>query len=168
MQLQANQGDRLRPAHITHRGMPETGWINYRNRSSSHYFHVAVRPDKTGRILIDTESAGKRIERQGRQQPAHALALVEMLIDDDAVGEAQSRRQFDPAFPGGRAAAATGNHVLRHDGGARRGSSHVDAFGIQIADQMCYRRSTQNGRQSKLVAAGDKIPVALSITRRVS
>src|SRR5713226_9185275 len=70
-------------------------------------------------VLIQPDTYGKRVIGQCCAQAPQAVALREMLIDDEAVGEAETGRELH-ASADRRGALVTGcNHVLAQNAGAR-------------------------------------------------
>src|SRR5579871_5595182 len=69
-------------------------------------------------VLIQAEANGKGVVRERGEEPAEAVALAEMLVDDEAVGEAEPRSKAHAAGDHRGALVTCGNHVLREDAGA--------------------------------------------------
>ena len=67
------------------------GRVHDGERAAAHHLERLVRPDERGRVLVQPDADGKRIVGQGGQQPAEPVALAEVLVDDDPVGQAQAR-----------------------------------------------------------------------------
>src|SRR3546814_1760931 len=65
-----------------------------------------------------------------------AVALAEVLVDDEAVGQAQARRQAHAARARGRAFLAERDHVVAEDAGAGAGAADVHAARVALADQL--------------------------------
>src|SRR6185503_19023324 len=77
-----------------------------------------VRPDEGGRVLVEPEADRERVVGERGDEAAEAVALAEVLVDDESIREAEARRE--PYAPGnrGRAVVAKGDHVLREDRGS--------------------------------------------------
>src|SRR5882757_8681321 len=79
-----------------------------------------------------------------------------MLIDDEAVGQAQAWREPHAARDDRGALVAEGNHVLAQyaRAGARAADGH--AMGIAYANELGHRRSAQQRREPQLIAAREE------------
>ena len=49
--------------------------------------------DEGRRVLVETDADGERVVGERGEQPAQAVALPEMLVDDEPVGEPETRRE---------------------------------------------------------------------------
>ena len=88
------------------------------------------------------------------QQPAVAVALVEVLVDDGRVHQAEAGGDLGHPLLGGRAADAEGDHVRGLDARAgRRAGDHRAAL-VGAQDRVADRRAADDRRQLELVAAG--------------
>src|SRR6266436_47710 len=115
-----------------------------------------VGPDEGRRVLIEPDTDRERVVSERGEQAAQAVTLAEMLIDDEAVGEAQARREPHAAGDHGGALIARGDHVLGEDAGARAGAADGDATRVTQADELRDRRAAQQRREPQLVAPGEE------------
>ena len=58
-------------------------------------FHLdgLVRADKRGGVFVQADADGERVVGEGGDQPSQAIALTEVLVDDESISESQTRRQ---------------------------------------------------------------------------
>ena len=101
--------------------------------------------------LVSTEKVG-RVRDEGKQ-PAVAVALLEVLVHDDAWQQAQAGRHLRHPQLGRAAFAPEGDHVLALDAGARRGACDYGAACVRGADGRAERGPRDDGGQRRLVAA---------------
>jgi hypothetical protein len=101
-------------------------------------------------------SSGPMVVGERRDQPAEPVALAEMLVDDEAVGQAEAGCEPHAARDRRRAVVAEGDHVFRQDAGAGAGAADRDTAGILCADEFRDRGAAEQRRQAQLVAAGEK------------
>ena len=141
---------------LGHRGKREAVGIDHGDRAAAFHFQGVVRADEGGGVLVQADADRERVVGQRRDQAAEAVALAEMLVDDEAVGQAQARGQAHAAGLRRGAFLAERDHVLAEDAGAGAGAAHGDAGGIALADQLGRRGAAEDGRQAQLVAAGEE------------
>ncbi len=69
-----------------------------------------ARVDEVGRVFVEVDADREGVVGEGAQEAAQAVALAEVLVDDDAVGEAEattfSRRSPPAAAAASRRACA--------------------------------------------------------------
>ena len=87
-----------------------------------------------------------------------AITLTEVLIDDEAIGQAQAGRQPYAARDDRGALIAECDHVLAQDARTCTGSADGDPVSVAHANEFCHRRAAEQGREPQLVAAGKKYP----------
>ena len=114
---------------------------------------LALFVDERGRVLVQADAHGEGVVGQRGQEPAEAIALAEVLVDHDAVGQTEARDQRDGAGVGRVTLGAVGDHVLAEDGGAGAGAAHRDAAGVRTADGLGDRCPAQDRRETELVSA---------------
>src|SRR5690606_6779936 len=93
---------------------------------------------------------------QRRDQAAEADALAEVLVDDEAVGQAQARRQPHAARARRRPFLAERDHVVAEDARPGAGAAHVHAARGALADQLGGRGAADDGGVAQLFAAGEQ------------
>ena len=65
--------------------------VDHGDAAAALDFEGVVGADEGGGVLIETDADGERVVGQGSEQPAETIALAEVLVDDEAVGQAQAR-----------------------------------------------------------------------------
>ena len=134
----------------------ECGAVDDRDAAPADDLQHAIRPDHAGRVLVDADAEQGRVLGDDRQQPAKAIALLEVLVDDDAGQDAQAGRHLDHALLGRRAARAECDHVRAHRGGAGARAGYYGAFAVAPRDGLGKWRAADGRRQAQLVAAGQE------------
>src|SRR3546814_14377352 len=92
--LQAEQAHRLLLAGFGHGGKLQVAGIDHGQRATALDFQHIVRADERGGVLVQADADRERVERQRRDQAAEAVALAEVLVDDEAVGQARSEERL--------------------------------------------------------------------------
>src|SRR6202008_742841 len=105
-----------------------------------------VRADERAGVLVESDADRERVVGERGDEPPEAVALAEMLVDDEPVREAEARREPDAARDRGRAVVAEGDHVLREDRGAGAGAPDRHAARVLRADQLRDRRAAEQRR----------------------
>ena len=96
--------------------------------------------DEGGGVLVEADADGERVVGERREQATEAVALPEVLVDDDAVREAEAGHERDGAGVRGVALRAEGDHVLAEDRGAGARAADGDAARVGAADGLRDRR----------------------------
>ena len=104
--------------------------IDNRQAAASNDLDPIVRVDEGGGIFIQADAGREGIVGQRGQQPADPVALAEVLVDDDPIGEAEARRQSHHIATRGWPFVTKSNHMLAEKGRAGRGPSDVQADGV--------------------------------------
>src|SRR5258708_37627376 len=112
VQPEPEHADRLAFADLADRRMGDLGRIDDGHSAAALDLDGLVRPDEGGGVLVEADADGKRVVGQRRDQTAEAITLPEVLIDDEAVREAEARREAYAARNDGRTLVAERNHVL--------------------------------------------------------
>ena len=115
-----------------------------------------VGADERGGVLVEADADRERVVGERGEQAAEAVALAEVLVDDEAVGEAEPGRQRDAAGARGAALLAERDHVLAQDGGAGAGAADGDAARVARRISLRDGRAAEDGREAELVAAGEE------------
>ena len=116
--------------------------------------HHHVRRDHATGVLIDAQAQECRVLGDGRQQSTKPVALLEVLVDDDAGQDAQTRGHLDHALLGRAAARPERDHVGAHRRGARACARDHGAMPVSLGHGLGKRRATDGRREPQLVAAG--------------
>jgi hypothetical protein len=85
-----------------------------------------------------------------------AVALAEVLVDDEAVGQPEPGREADAAAARRAALVAECDHVLAQDRGAGAGAGHRNAARVAAADEARHGGAADHGGDAQLVAAGEE------------
>ena len=117
---------------------------------------VSSGADEGGSVFVETDADGKRVVGERRDQPAQPVPLAEMLVDDETVGEPQTRREPHAAGDHRGTLVAECNHVLAQDAGAGAGPPDRDAACIAHADELRHRCAAEQRRETQLIAAGEE------------
>ena len=122
---------------------------------AAHDLERLVRPDERGGVLVEAEADRERVVGERGEQAAEPVALAEVLVDDEAVGEPEPGRER--TLPDRRRAlVAERDHVLGEDRGAGAGAADVTPRALLRADQLRDRRAAEDRREPELVAAGEE------------
>ena len=115
-----------------------------------------IRSYKGRRVLIETNADRKRIVGEGGNEASQTVALTKVLVDDESIGQSQTRRQPDAARYHRGAFIAKCDHVLAQDARSRAGATDCDAMSVAYPNEFCDRRAAEQGRQAQLIAARKK------------
>src|SRR6266481_2163201 len=154
VQPEPEHADRLALADLADRRIGDVGRIDDGHSAAALDLDRLVRSDEGGRVFIETDADGKRIVRQRRDQTPQAIALPEVLIDDEAIRETEARREAHAARDDGGALVAERDHVLAQEAGPRAGPADRDAVRIAYANELGDRRAAEQRREPQLVPAG--------------
>src|SRR5262245_25261803 len=153
---EADDADRLAIGRAAPRGGADLRGVDDRDAARALDLECLVGPDEGGRVLVEPEAHRERVVGERGDEAAEAVALAEMLVDDEAVGEPEARREADAARDRGRAVVAEGDHVLGEDRGAGARAADGDAARVLRADQLRDRRAGEERREPELVAAREE------------
>src|SRR5690606_31022543 len=130
--------------------------VDHGQRAAALHLQHVVGPDEGGGVLVQADADRERVEGQRRDQAAEAVALAEVLVDDEAIGQAEPGRQPHAARARRRALLAERDHVLAEDAGAGAGAADGHPARVALADQLGRGRPAHDGRDAQLVAAGEE------------
>src|SRR5580658_6911415 len=156
VQLESQHAHRLTVPDRIDRGEIHLTGIHDRYATAAFDLDHLVGADEGGGVFVESDADRERVVGQRRQQPSQPVALAEVLVDDEAVGESESRRELHAAGDHGRAFIAGRDHVLAEDAGAGTGAPDGDPARVAQSDQLRYRRTAEQCRQTQLVAAGEE------------
>src|SRR5215469_15754615 len=156
MQSQAEHACGLAVLDRADRGETHLRRVDQGHATRALDLHHLVRPDEGCRVLVEPDPDGEGVVGKRGEQPPEAIALTEMLIDDETVGQPQARREPHAAGYDGRALIAAGDHVLAENAGAGAGAADGDAARVAQTDQFGDGGATEQRRESQLVAASEK------------
>ena len=114
----------------------------------------ALDGDRGAGVLVDADPEQLGRLRHDHQQPAVAVALVEVLVDDRGAEQAEAGRHLGHALLGGRTRAAERDHVGRLDAGARGGAADHGTAGVGPHDRVADGRAADDRGELELVATG--------------
>ncbi len=154
--LEAQQADRLAFAHGIHRRERDIARVDDHHAAAALDLDGLVGADESRRVLVEADADRERVVRQRREQAAEPVALAEVLVDDEAVGEAEARREAHAARDHRRTLVAERDHVLAQDAGARAGAADGHAVSIAQANELRDGRAAEQRRDAQLVAAGEE------------
>src|SRR6516162_6968225 len=137
-------------------GETHLGRVDQGHAAAALDLHHLVRPDEDRRVLVEPDAHCKGVVGDRGEEPAEAIALAKMLIDDETVGESQAGREPHAAGDDGRALIAPGDHVLAENAGAGAGATDRDPMRIAQADELRNLRATEQRRETELIAAGEE------------
>src|SRR6516162_2590571 len=137
-------------------GETHLGRVDQGHAAAALDLHHLVRPDEDRRVLVEPGAHCKGVVGDRGEEPAEAIALAKMLIDDETVGESQAGREPHAAGHDGRALVAAGDHVLAENAGAGAGAADGDAARVAHTDQFGNGGAAEQRREPQLVAAGEK------------
>src|SRR6185312_4268529 len=138
------------------RGVGDIGAIDDGHGATALHFNHILGADESGRVLVETDADRERVVGDRGEQTAEAIALAEMLIDDEPVGQAQAWSQTHTARDGRGSLVPVSDHVLAEDAGPGARSTDRDAMGVAGADQPGYRGAPEKGRDAQLIAPGEE------------
>ncbi len=87
MQPQAEHAHRLTLADVADGGEADFGPIDNGDAAAAFDFNGFVGPDECRGVLVEADADGERVVGERGDEPAQAVALAEMLVDDEAVGQ---------------------------------------------------------------------------------
>ena len=154
MQLEPQHADRLALDHVRGRGKTHIGRVHDGDAAAALDLDVLIGSDEGGRVFIESNADGEGVVCQGGNQPSHPVSLAEMLVDDETVGQPQTRRQPHTAGNDRGAFIAKGDHMLAQDAGPGAGAPHRHAVGVTHANQFCHRCAAEQRGEAQLIAAG--------------
>ena len=105
-------------------------------------------------VLVDADAEQLRRLGDDHQQPAVAVALVEVLVDHRRAQQPQPGGDLGHPLLGGRAADAERDHVRRLDAGAGRRAGDDRSTLVGADDGVAERRAADDRGQLELVATG--------------
>ncbi len=116
-----------------------------------------VGADESRRVLVEADADRERVVGQRREQAAEPVALAEVLVDDEAVGEAEARREAHAArdhatSPRRRTRSCARSGCWRRRWCRRRSRRCA----LRSADQLGDGRAAEQRREAQLVAAGEE------------
>ena len=158
MHFHAQKADRPAFRHVVHGGKLHFGRIDHGDGARTLDVHGVVGLDESRGILVQTDADGEGVVRERREQPAEPVALPEVLVDDESIGEPEAGRESHRPCHGGAPLVAEGNHVLTEECGARTGAGYWNAAGVQLPHRLRHRRASDQGGKPELVAAGEENP----------
>ena len=138
--------------------MVQTRRVYHRDCAAAHDFQHPLWIHEGGGVLIDPDAGCERIVRQGRQQPADAVPLAKMLIDDHLVGQPQAGGHGDSPLARGGTVAPAGDHVFGQNRGPGGGAGDHHTVCVEAPYQAGHRGAAKDGREPQLIATGDKHP----------
>ncbi len=154
----------VRPSRQT--GSPSSAWAIEENCSPpasttvtaprTFDFERVVGADERRGVLVEADADRERVVGERGHEAAEAVALAEMLVDDEAVGQAEARREADDAGARTRTFLARRDHVLGQDARAGARAADGDAARILPADQRRDGRAAEDRRDAQLVAAREE------------
>src|SRR6056297_1849196 len=112
MQLDADQADRLAFPGAVHGRVAQFAGINQRDTTAADHFQIVARTDESSGVLVEPDTNRERVVGQRSQKAPEAVSLAKMLVDDKAVGQAETGRERDFVGRWRRALAPSGDHVL--------------------------------------------------------
>ena len=97
-------------------GMARCGGIDHGDRAAALHLERVVGADEGGGVLVQPDADGERVVGQRGDQPAEPVALAEVLVDDEAVGQPQARARARTLSPRRRGPSSPKrDHVLAQD-----------------------------------------------------
>ena len=156
VQPKADQADRIVLADPRHGGKFQLGGVDDGERPTTHDLERFVRTDESGRVLVQPDADRERIVGQRGEQPTKPVTLPEVLVDEDPVGESQSRGQGDDLGPGQGPFLPEGNHVLAQERRPGRRAGHVHPFPIPPPERLGHRGAADHRAEPELVPAGQE------------
>src|SRR5580658_5093455 len=91
VQPQSQHAHRLAVIDAVDGGVADLGAVDDRDPPAAFDFDRLVRTDERRGVLVETDADRERVVGQRGEQSADAVALPEMLVDDEAIGEPQTR-----------------------------------------------------------------------------
>src|SRR6185436_4361597 len=156
VEFDPQHADRIVGLGHVHGGKLDAGRIHDRDGTASDYLDHVVRSDERRGVLVEPQPDREGIVGEGGQQTAQPVALPEVLVNDDTIGETEAWRERDNAGPRERPLIAEGDHVLRQERRTRRGTSNRHPRGVEPPDGLRDWGAAQMGGKPKLIAPGEK------------
>ncbi len=110
--------------------------------------------DDGGGVLVDAHAEQLRALGDDHQQPAVAVALGEVLVDDAVLDESEAGGDLGHPLLRGGAARSEGDHVRGLDARPGRRTADGDAAAAGLDDGVGERRTGDDRGQLELVATG--------------
>src|SRR4029453_13943806 len=156
VEFNAQHPDRSLGLGGVHRGKFDFRWVHDRDGPAPDHFDHVVRTYEGRRILVEPQPNRERIVGQRSQETSQPVALPEVLVNDDTIGEAEAWGERDDAGPRGGSLLAEGDHVLRQDRRPRRGTCNRYSRGVEPPDRLRDWGAAQMGGKPQLIAPGEK------------
>lgn len=156
VQLDADQRHRLVSRSVVHRGVLEVARVDDRDAAGADDGQRLVGSDEPRGVLVEAEADRVGVVGDRRQQAPDAVALPEVLVDDDAVREPESGGERHAVGVRRAAFLAERDHVLAEERGAGARSRDVHAGFVALAQDLRDRRTPERRREPELVAAGQE------------
>src|SRR5580658_2245148 len=176
MQVKGRSGDQdveLQPQHTrrlpfldaVYGGVAHLRGIDDGHSAAAFDLHRLVRADDGRGVFVEPDADCERVVGERGQEAPQAVALAEMLIDDEAIREPQAGGQPDAPGDHRRALIARGDHVLGKNAGAGTRATHGDAACVGRANEPGDRCAAEERGKTQLVAAGEEDPARFLETR---
>src|SRR5271167_768835 len=90
VQPQSQNADWLAFTHFANRRKADLGSVHDGHAAAALDFEGFVRADERGGIFIEADADGKRVVGERGDQTAQAVALPEVLVNDESIRESQA------------------------------------------------------------------------------
>ena len=155
MQLRARDHHRTTPAQPVGVGL-HVGPVDDGDGAAADHLHRVVRVHDRAGVLVEPETDQRRRLGDRAQQPPEPRALLEVLVDDRALDEAEPGGRLHVAVPGGRARLPERHHVRGERAGARRRARDHGASVVREMQALVQPGSRHDRGEAQLVPAGEE------------
>ena len=148
-------GDHDRPVALGLVGVGlHAGTVDHRHGALADHLHRSIGVDDRARVLVQTDAEQRRRLRDHGQQPPEPAALLEVLVDHDALQHAEPGGELRHALLGGLARTAERHHVRRHRARAGGGPGEHGAAVVRPVDRVGEAGAGDDRGEAELVPAG--------------
>ena len=132
------------------------GTVDDRDAPAADDLEHLVGPDDARGVLVDADAEQRRVLGDDGQQASESVALLEVLVDDDAGQDAEPGGHLGHALARRPAARPEGHHVAAHGARAGARAGHDSAVPMALQDGLGEPRAADRRAQAELVAAGQE------------
>jgi hypothetical protein len=141
---------------LVHGGVSDVTRIHDRQATAADGGDGVLRIEEGPGVLVHPDPDELRVVGKRGDEAAQAIALAEVLIHHQAVGQAEAGSEGDHAESGRLAVTPEGDHVRGDEGRAGGRPRHVEPLLVPAHERLGERRPSDDRRQSELVAAGQE------------
>jgi len=124
--------------------------------AASDHLKLSVGFQDNCSVFVDADTDEKWVHRDGGEEPADAMALSEVLVDDEFSRETKTWREHDELSAGCVSFAALCDHVIAQDACSCGSACNDDAVAMGAADRASEFGAAEHRDDAPLIAAGEE------------